>query len=154
MDKKRCALGERKDPKTGKCEKMSEELIKYRQSLRNKKKGVVFDENNNKVKPMKRVTAKKKPIRLIAINEDEITEEKIQKSIDRTISEDIEPSPEEEKEKEIQTREQESIDSDRTISEDIQPSPEEKEQEQQEQQEKKKSKNKQKKRKQKKNKKK
>lgn len=59
MEKKRCPTGERKDPKTGKCVKMSEELIKHKQSLRNKKKGVIFDENNNKIKSNKRVTKKK-----------------------------------------------------------------------------------------------
>ena len=59
MDKKRCPKGERKDPKTGECIKMSDELIKHKQSLRNKKKGVVLDENNNKIKPARRITKKK-----------------------------------------------------------------------------------------------
>jgi hypothetical protein len=90
MDKKRCATGERKDPKTGKCVKMSEELIKHKQSLRNKKKGVVFDEMNNKIKPAKRVTVKKRPVKLVPITEepDEITNEKIDKSIDILTSDD------------------------------------------------------------------
>ena len=58
MDKKRCPKGERKDPKTGECIKMSDELIKHKQSLRNKKKGVMLDENNNKIKPARRITQK------------------------------------------------------------------------------------------------
>jgi hypothetical protein len=68
MDKKRCPKGERKDPKTGKCIKMSDELIKHKQSLRNKKKGVIVDENNNKIKPARRVT-RKKAIKLDIIDE-------------------------------------------------------------------------------------
>ena len=53
MDKKRCPKGYRKDPETGECVKMSEELIKHKQSLRNKKKGVIFDEKGEKMKPAK-----------------------------------------------------------------------------------------------------
>ena len=68
MDKKRCPKGERKDPKTGKCIKMSDELIKHKQSLRNKKKGVILDENNNKIKPARRIT-QKKTIKLDTIDE-------------------------------------------------------------------------------------
>jgi hypothetical protein len=111
MDKKRCPPGERKDPKTGKCVKMTEELIKHKQSLRNKKKGVVFDENNNKVKPAKRVTVKKRPLPVIKEQEkkqleeqDEITDEKIEKSIDslttdsdKTVSDFVQSSEEEKK---------------------------------------------------------
>ena len=114
MDKKRCPPGERKDPKTGKCVKMSEELIKHKQSLRNKKKGVVFDEKNNKVKPTKRVTIRKRPVLIVEETKvkqleekDEITEEKIDKSIDSL-----------------------TTDSDKTVSEFVQVSEEEKQQDQ------------------------
>ena len=37
-NKERCPNGERKNPKTGKCEKMSSALRKHKQTLRNKKK--------------------------------------------------------------------------------------------------------------------
>jgi hypothetical protein len=78
MDKKTpCKKGERRNPKTGKCEKMSEEVLKYKQWQRNKKKGILMDEQGNIMKPptpdwkgtkkaekpvKKRVTKKKSPV--------------------------------------------------------------------------------------------
>jgi len=58
--KEKCPTGQRKNPKTGNCEPMSEELIKHKQSLRNKKMGVIFDAEGKKVKPLK-YTRKKIP---------------------------------------------------------------------------------------------
>ena len=61
MDKKeKCKTGERKNPKTGKCEKMSEELIQHKRALRNKKKGIVTDPEGNIVRPT-RYNKKKLP---------------------------------------------------------------------------------------------
>ena len=138
MDKKRCATGERKDPKTGKCVKMSDELIKHKQSLRNKKKGVVFDEMNNKIKPAKRVTVKKRPIKLLPIKEDpdEITNEKIDKSIDILTSDDNkspnevikdlsdQPEPEKSEEPEPEPEKSEEPEPEPEKSEEPEPEPE------------------------------
>lgn len=52
MDKKPpCKKGERRNPKTGECVKMSDEVLKYKQWQRNKKKGVEVDEEGHKLKP-------------------------------------------------------------------------------------------------------
>jgi hypothetical protein len=52
MDTKvRCKNGERKDPKTGECIKLSDAVLKHKQALRNKKKGIIVDDTGNKVKP-------------------------------------------------------------------------------------------------------
>lgn len=74
MDKKTpCKKGERRNRKTGECEKMDPEVLKYKQWQRNKKKGVEVDEQGNKLKPAtpewtrnkkpakKRATKKKSP---------------------------------------------------------------------------------------------
>jgi len=64
MDKKekeKCKKGERRNPKTGLCEKMSEDLLKHKQSLRNKKKGVVTDVQGNIVRPT-RYSKKNRPV--------------------------------------------------------------------------------------------
>ena len=79
MDKKRCPKGYRKDPETGECVKMSEELIKHKQSLRNKKKGVIFDEKGQKIKPAK--YTQKKRVSL----DDAIDESLINQGIDALI---------------------------------------------------------------------
>ena len=55
----RCPPGTRKDPKTGECVPMTEDIKKHKQSLRNKHKGVVLDPEGNKVKPPKRQRTKK-----------------------------------------------------------------------------------------------
>lgn len=52
MDKKSpCKKGYRRNPKTGECELMSDEVLKYKQWQRNKKKGIQVDEEGNKLKP-------------------------------------------------------------------------------------------------------
>ena len=130
----RCPNGYRKDKQTGECIKMTEDVIKHKQSLRNKKKGVVFDENNKKIKL--RTTIKKKQKVSTKEKEPDI-ETKVNESIDKltdmsdtTVSEMIQPSPEE-----IQSVQAETIDNkvnqsidkltDATVSEIIEPSPEE-----------------------------
>ena len=59
--KEKCEKGQRRNPKTGECEKMSEDVLKHKQSLRNKKKGVVTDSEGKKVKPP-RYSRKKRPV--------------------------------------------------------------------------------------------
>jgi len=49
--KEKCKKGERRNIKTGLCEKMSDEKIKHKQSLRNKKKGVITDIEGNIIRP-------------------------------------------------------------------------------------------------------
>jgi len=52
MDKKSpCGKGERRNRKTGLCEPMSTEVLKYKQWQRNKKKGIEMDEEGNVLKP-------------------------------------------------------------------------------------------------------
>ena len=68
MDKKSpCPKGERRNRKTGLCEKMDEEVLKYKQWQRNKKKGIVMDEEGNILKPptpdWKRTKKAEKPVK-------------------------------------------------------------------------------------------
>ena len=77
--KKRCETGERKNPKTGKCEPMTEELKKHKQSLRNKKKGVVFDAEGKKVKPAK--YTRKKKVQLPIENTENVVDTVIEKEL-------------------------------------------------------------------------
>ena len=100
MDKKkRCKNGEHKNPKTGKCEPMTEEYKKHRQSLRNKTKGVVFDEEGKKVKPAK-FTRKSSPIPEVEVRDDissftiENPDVFVNDDPDKTVSEIIELSNE------------------------------------------------------------
>jgi hypothetical protein len=68
MDKKSpCPKGERRNRKTGLCEKMDPDVLKYRQWQRNKKKGVEMDEDGIKIKPptpdWKRTKKAEKPVK-------------------------------------------------------------------------------------------
>jgi hypothetical protein len=64
MDKKRCKNGERKDPKTGECVKMSEELKKHKRTLRNK--GARLDETENRKKTVKRREPKEAAVPIVS----------------------------------------------------------------------------------------
>lgn len=70
----RCPPGTRKDPKTGLCVPMTEDIKKHKQSLRNKHKGVVFDEEGNKVKPPNLQRTKKNRVPLKAEQKEEVKE--------------------------------------------------------------------------------
>jgi hypothetical protein len=88
MDKKiRCKNGERRDPKSGECIKMSDDIKKHKQSLRNKKKGVIKDEHGNIIRnPMKRVSRKNKtPIVLPTGSEPDrdVQEELVETTVDQ-----------------------------------------------------------------------
>jgi hypothetical protein len=103
MDKKTpCKKGERRNRKTGLCEKMDPEVLKYKQWQRNKKKGVEVDEEGNKLKPAtpdwtrnkkpakKRVTKKKSPV------EEEVVSEVEAAADADAVGEDFAPPIEEE----------------------------------------------------------
>ena len=98
MDKKkgRCPTGYRRNDE-GECIKIPPEKKAYNQSLRNKKRGVVYDENGKVVRPPKWGTQKKRPDEIIKeesekseepeedyLNEEsaDVIEEKIENSID------------------------------------------------------------------------
>ena len=93
MDKQKdkCPKGYRRN-KAGDCIKMTAELIQHKQSLRNKKKGVVYDEEGTIVRPSKWGTQKKRPNLSDRIDEKnessddeesaDVIEEKIENSID------------------------------------------------------------------------
>jgi len=62
--KERCKNGQRRDPKTGKCIDMTEDVLKHKQALRNKKKGVNVDETGKKIKPTRFVNTSRKTRKL------------------------------------------------------------------------------------------
>jgi len=76
MDKenKKCPKGYRRN-KAGDCIKMSAEQMKHKQSLRNKKKGVVYDEEGKIIRPPKWGTQKKRPSDIIIEEEPDEPEE-------------------------------------------------------------------------------
>ena len=116
MDKKkgRCPTGYRRNDE-GECIKIPPEKKAYNQSLRNKKRGVVYDENGKVVRPPKWGTQKKRPDEIIKeesekseepeedyLNEEsaDVIEEKIENSIDNPES-IVEPEVEPEIDPEI-----------------------------------------------------
>ena len=95
-EKKKCPKGYRRN-KAGDCIEMTAELLKHKQSLRNKKKGVVYDEEGKIIRPPKWGTQKKRTDEIIkeeveepeeveedSLNEEsaDVIEEKIENSID------------------------------------------------------------------------
>ena len=76
----RCKNGERRDPVTGECIKMTEELLKHKQALRNKKKGVNKDDKGNILRPKQKFSSKKNAL-LPSDSQPIISEELIELSV-------------------------------------------------------------------------
>ena len=76
MDKenKKCPKGYRRN-KAGDCIEMTAEQMKHKQSLRNKKKGVVYHEEGKIIRPPKWGTQKKRPDEIIKKEPEEEPEE-------------------------------------------------------------------------------
>jgi len=84
----KCPVGYRKDPKTGLCVKMSEEMIKHKQALRNKKKGI--SDNLKNQTTQQNVEVEEEPV----VEEEplvEVSDDKVDESIDNTPEEPVAP---------------------------------------------------------------